>query len=119
MQTTDHVIHAPQRRSDARPGADVNETGLWEVRIEWWHAPEVTWPRFSYAQAQTQQQAEVEAGRAITYGDLSGDLCAIATSVRAPSGTEWNEVARRRLRAAAEGAESATLDPVVLEADRY
>ncbi len=74
-----------------------NETGLWEVRIEWHHAPNVTWPQFSYAQRQTKQEADAEATRAISFGSTEADLCAIATSVRGPSEADWKEVARRQL----------------------
>lgn len=74
----------------------MNETKSWEVRIEWRHAPDVTWPQFSYARRHTQQDAEAEASCAIAFGSASADLAAVATFVRAPGDAEWREVARRQ-----------------------
>jgi hypothetical protein len=74
----------------------MNETKLWEVRIEWRHAPDVTWPQFSYARRQTRQEAEAEANCAIAFGNTSAELSAVATYVRAPGEAEWREVARRQ-----------------------
>lgn len=94
----------------------MHEIRLWEVRIEWRHAPDVTWPLFSYAQRQTQSEAEAEAGRAITFGSPNTDLCAVSTSVRAPGATEWREVARRR--EASSVARAADSDHAVAEIGR-
>jgi hypothetical protein len=74
----------------------MNETKPWEVRIEWQHAPGVTWPQFSYSRRQTRQEAEDEASCAIAFGTTSAELSAVATFVRAPGDAEWQEVARKR-----------------------
>lgn len=101
MQTTskptrEHDTGATPPRDGQHHRTETNDSGLWEVRIAWRHAPGVTWPPFSYAQKQTRQEAKAEAGRAVTFGNAAADLCAIATFIRAPGEAEWQEIARRQ-----------------------
>lgn len=67
----------------------------WHVRIEWQHAPDITWPQLTHNKKMTKEEAEDEARKAINYGEAGRSLWAVRTSIRAPGALEWQEVACR------------------------
>lgn len=101
MQTTAQAICALPPRSDERSGIDAHEPEFWEVRIEWRHVPDVTWPTYTHDRKLTRDEAEDAAGRAITFGQVNESMWAVKTFVRGPGSPEWREVACRQAEASA------------------